>query len=434
MSGAARAHASWSTSKGYAATDDAVTRRQPTVPAVLLGGSVTTLSVARALGAAGVPVTILSDGVTDCLARRSRFCDRYVHYERSDPVPARWLEWLGGQGPAVLLPCCDMGAEFVARHRPQLLGLGHLPTEANDDAVLVMLDKQRTYDVAANLGIGAPRTVTAHSHEDAEQATQLGLAYPCAVKPTSSDLLLRRVPGFRHPKGAVVHDAEELHSYLDALLAAEVGGLVTEVIPGSDDRYCSYYTYIDEHGEPLVHFTKRKPRQYPIGFGLGTFHLTAWLADVAETGLRFFQGIGVRGFANIEFKRDERDGELKVIECNPRFTMANGLAARAGADFALLAYDRVLGHERPPIVTFRDGLSLWFPREDVRALRCYRAKGELTTGAWLRSLARVPQFPTFSWRDPLPAVAGARGTLRQWWRRPGSRPEAGRRIAVQDPT
>jgi predicted ATP-grasp superfamily ATP-dependent carboligase len=310
-----------------------------------------------------------------------------------------------------------------------LADAGHLPIEANDDILLAMLDKQRTYDLAADMGVGAPRTVTAYSHDEARQGLRAGLAYPCAVKPTRSDTLLRNAPDFKNPKGSIVHDESELHDYLDGLFAAEVGALVTEIIPGDDDRYCSYYTYLDERGQPLAHFTKRKPRQYPIEFGLGTFHVTKWQPDVAEVGLRFMQGIGLRGLGYVEFKRDERDGELKVIECNPRFSMANGLAARAGVDFALLAYDRLVGRTRPPMTSFRDNVVLWFPRDDVRALRSYRARGKLTTAAWLRSLAHVPHFPTFQWSDPVPFAAGVRGALRRM-RHDG--PRARRAEAVAD--
>ena len=390
-----------------------MTARAPRVPAVLLGGAVTALSTARSLGADGVGVTILSDGANDCLARRSRFCRRYIHYELSHDIRAEWLAWLQEAEGAVVLPCSDLGVEFIAHHRAELLAAGHLPAEGNDDVMLAMLDKQRTYDMALSLGIGAPRTVTAHTHDDVAEGFRSGLSFPLAVKPTRSDILLRNAPDFTNPKGTVVHDEAELHAYLGGLFEAGVGGLVTEIIPGDDERYCSYYSYLDDDGEPLVHFTKRKPRQYPIEFGLGTFHLTKWQPDVADVGLRFLQGVGLRGLGYVEFKRDARDEQLKVIECNPRFSMANGLAARAGVDFALLAYDRLVGAERPPVVSFRDGVCMWFPKEDLRALRAYRAKHMLTTGAWLRSLAHVPHFPTFQWNDPVPFLAGVRGAMRR---------------------
>ncbi len=58
------------------------------MPAVLLGGTGTTLAVTRALGEAGVPVTILGDGRNDIVARRSRYCGRYEHFGVDDSKPA----------------------------------------------------------------------------------------------------------------------------------------------------------------------------------------------------------------------------------------------------------------------------------------------------------------------------------------------------------
>jgi len=389
---------------------------------VLLGGAVTALSVARSLGSAGVPVVILGDGGTDCLARRSRWCGRYVHFARrgtDDDVKERWLEWLlAGRTPSVLLPCCDEGVELVARRRSELGAVGHLPVEADDRVLLAMLNKPESYRLASAAGVVVPRTITVRSPDDRGAVLGEGLGFPLAVKPTRSDVLMQRLPGYRAPKGAVVHDERELDATLRTVLSAGVDVLVTEIIPGGDDRFCSYYSYLDEHGEPLLHFTKRKPRQYPIGFGTGTYHITQWQPDVARTGLRFFQGVGLRGLGNVEFKRDPRDGELKLIECNPRFTMANGLARIAGIDFALLAYNRLLGRPLPPVDSFRDGERLWFPAKDLRACRAYRADGQLPRGAWLATLARRPHLPNWDWRDPVPSLVGLRGRLRRPPRRP----------------
>jgi predicted ATP-grasp superfamily ATP-dependent carboligase len=181
--------------------------------------------------------------------------------------------------------------------------------------------------------------------------------------------------------------------------------LLTEVIAGSDDRFCSFYTYIDEHGEPLLHFTKRKLRQYPIHFGSGCYHLTEWNAEVAELGLRFARAAGLRGLVNVEFKRDARDEELKLIECNPRFTAANVAVRASGIDLARLAYNRLLGLPPPPVGSFREHLGLWYPIADMRALRRYSRGGELTLKAWLRTLMHRQVLPVFWWRDPMPSLA-----------------------------
>ena len=180
--------------------------------------------------------------------------------------------------------------------------------------------------------------------------------------------------------------------------------LLTEVVEGTDEC-CSFFTYLDPDGTPLTRFTKRKLRQYPTRFGLGTYHMTEWSAEVAELGLRFFQGIGLRGVGNVEFKRDSRDGVLKIIESNPRFTNANELVRVAGIDFARLAYTRTVGLPPPPMDSFRDDLAMWYPVDDFRAMLQYRRDGELTAPAWFRSLLHHQCHAEFDWADPRPSLA-----------------------------
>ena len=62
--------------------------------------------------------------------------------------------------------------------------------------------------------------------------------------------------------------------------------LVTEIIPGPEDSYHSFYGYLDERGESLIHVTKQKFRQYPPLFGLATYHVMSREPEVMELGLR----------------------------------------------------------------------------------------------------------------------------------------------------
>jgi predicted ATP-grasp superfamily ATP-dependent carboligase len=105
----------------------------------------------------------------------------------------------------------------------------------------------------------------------------------------------------------------------------------------------------------------------------------------------------------VEFKQDERDGRLKLIECNARFTDANEQVRVAGIDLALIAYNGARGLPLPTVDSFRDHLAMWFPLEDLRALREYRRHGELTTAAWLKTLAHRQALSVFWWRDLKPS-------------------------------
>jgi predicted ATP-grasp superfamily ATP-dependent carboligase len=372
-----------------------------TPPAVLLGGTANALSVARSLRAAGVRVHALGNGGSP--VRHSRACAVFVDLGREEGVQERWLAWLQHAGPrgAVVLPCDDDGLELVVRNRRRLSALGYVLIEADDGVVLDMLDKNRTYALAGELGIPAPQTFTVRTPGDVEAVADR-VAYPCALKPVQSHRFQRRTGSGR--KAYVVHDAAELRARFAETLELGVEMLVTEIIPGGDDQVFGYHSYLDEHGEPLFGLTKRKLRSYPIQFGLGCYHETTVDPELAELGQAFMQKVGVRGLANVEFKRDARDGRLKLIECNHRFTAPNEQFRIAGIDIALFTYCRLAGRPMPRVDRYRAGVRLWHPGTDARAFLALRRRGELSLAGWLRSVARPQHFPLFRWDDPQPSL------------------------------
>jgi predicted ATP-grasp superfamily ATP-dependent carboligase len=176
------------------------------------------------------------------------------------------------------------------------------------------------------------------------------------------------------------------------------------MIPGGDDKQGSYYTYLDENGRNLFDFTKRVIRRYPVNMGLATYHITDHVPEIKEVALRFFQHVGLRGVAHIEFKPDPRDGQFKLIECNARFTAADCLLAASGINLPLFVYNRVIGQPEPLPSTYRLGLRLWDPVQDFRAYRQLKQMGLLDFRGWVRSLRHRQTLPVFRWNDPLPAV------------------------------
>ncbi|MBV9421310.1 MAG: hypothetical protein JOZ98_00225 [Solirubrobacterales bacterium] len=376
-------------------------------PAVVLGGGITALSVARSLHAAGITIHVLDR--PGAVARRSRAVAEYVDVGTERPQE-RMLEWLiSADLGAVVLAGADDGVELIARHRAELVAHGHHPVEGDDEVVLAMLNKLRTYELAREHGIAAPEVVPFSDEEGLDAAVER-LRFPCVLKPAQSHVFARRAAS--GAKVLVVNDASELRREYTRLAAMDVEMFATEVIYGESDEFVSYYGYLDERGENLVSFTKRKIRQCPPGFGDGTYHETTRDPGVAAAGLRFLQAVGLRGLGNVEFKRDARDGELILIECNPRFTLSNELARVAGVDLAVLSYNRALRRPAPPIEEYRAGLHLWDPARDLRALSGYRRQGELSTQAWAKSLLHRQVFPVFRFDDPVPAIARAASMIR----------------------
>lgn len=377
-------------------------------PVIILGGNANAVSVARSLGRWGVDVTAYGNATDQ--VRHSRWCASFVEFTAGPGIGDRWLARLLAEArDAVLLPCDDDALEMIARNRVELVAAGYRPFEADDEVVLAMLDKETTYRLARSAGIATPTTFRLVDDVAVEQAIAR-LTFPCALKPIHSHRFQKRFGG---RKAFVVDDAHEFRRRARQARAHGLEVIATEIIPGPDDRLCSFYSYIDEDGRPLVQLTKRKIRQQPTGFGLGSMEITDDAPDVAEAGAAFFAAIGLRGLANVEFKRDPRDGSLRLIECNHRFTASNELVRVAGIDLARLAYARVAGLPPPRLDRYRSGVTLWNPMRDIRSLAGSVRRGEASVGEWLPGLVRPHVLPVFRLDDPLPTIAHHAGLVRR---------------------
>ena len=121
-------------------------------------------------------------------------------------------------------------------------------------------------------------------------------------------------------------------------------------------------------------------------------------------GLKFLQGVGLRGIGSVEFMRDPRDGKLKLIECNARFTLTTELIKASGIDLPLLTYSLLSGTASPPITSYRKNVYGIRTSSDILAFLEARRRGEMTLLQWLQSIAHVQHFLIFSWSDPMPAL------------------------------
>jgi predicted ATP-grasp superfamily ATP-dependent carboligase len=367
-------------------------------PAIILGGSSNAVSVTRSLARAGVAVHALGDPAKQ--VRWSRYLHEFVPMRGPD-VQDRTLEWLATAGPhaGVVLPCDDEGLELVARRRDALVALGYTPTEHADEVLLAMLDKERTYELAHAAGVETPFTTTVRAGDAA--AAPDGLAYPCAVKPLQSHVFARHLPGV---KALIAAGEADLRRHLELTGSLGVDAMITEIVPGPESAFCSYYSYLDERGEPLFHYTRHKLRQHPLPFGLASYATNDEQPEAERIGERFFRAAGLRGLGNVEFKRDARDGRLKLIECNSRFTAADRHLWLCGLDLPAFVYNRLLGRALPPMETRRFGVRFWHPLQDTTTFLAGRRAGALTLRSWVRSLAHRQHFPVADVRDPMPTV------------------------------
>ena len=376
-----------------------VNAKKPLPPVILFGGFFQAFQVVESLAARSIAVYALNNRWN--AARFSRLA-RAIRLPSGVPYAQAATDFLTGSASnylqgSVLLAAGDAELEIMATHR-DILSRKFLLDASNPVAQLMMLDKLATYSAAREAGVATPRFWQVRSKNDLHRLRQ-ELVYPLIVKPKLSHVFQDRFK----VKFFLADCFDEVLEHYRVVESAELEVLLVEKIPGPDSSHCSYYTYLEEEGNALFDFTKRIFRRYPVNMGLASYHITDRVDHIRELSLKLFRQVRLQGLANAEFKYDERDGCLKLMECNARFTAANTLVAKAGIDLGNFVYNRIVGIPQPPITEFRTGLRLWNPLQDWCAFLELRGRGELTFFQWLASIMHPSSLSYFSWRDPLPS-------------------------------
>jgi len=208
--------------------------------------------------------------------------------------------------------------------------------------------KRHQLDAAATCGVPAP--ATRHPRTLAEALAAAGeLGYPVMVKPSDP-------VGFKRVHRRQAFRCESQPELEAAYAAAEpFEPMVQEYVAGGDEELYSLGSYVAEDGEALGVFTGRKLRQTQAHMGICRVAEAVWVPEVAEQGLRLLRELGFHGISQVEFKRDPRSGEYKLIEVNPRLWQWHGLAAACGVDLTHIAYLDLVGRRPPAQQMTREG-------------------------------------------------------------------------------
>jgi D-aspartate ligase len=369
--------------------------------AVVLGLGQNGLATVRALGRRGVPVIGVDANVGKPTAR-SRYCRPVCSLDpRADGRSLLGtLQDIGEQlrEPAVLFPSGDLNLRLVSRHREALAPYYRisLPEPAT---VELILDKRRFYHFAGTSGFPIPATIAVDGENVRDVAGRI--RYPVVLKPS-----LRDVGGRREytARAYEVHTPDALVSVWAGLAPLSHTVIAQELIDGPDTELSFSLTYLDDQSQPLAMFTGRTLRQYPPRFGTASLVESRWDSEVASLSVKILRALRYRGYASVEFKRDTRDGALRIMEVTGRTGYPHGLATQCGVNLPYLAYCHLLGRPHDVPGTFEEGVKWIDEDRDLRTALAEHRAGRLGVAAWLRSYAGRRTFALFASDDPGPML------------------------------
>ncbi|AYM83593.1 polysaccharide deacetylase family protein [Agrobacterium radiobacter] len=372
-----------------------------TIPGVVIvGGAHGTLALARSLGVLNVPVYYLTHDSP--LPGWSRFVRETIRWAGPHDAGAivflRQMAEKHGLKGCLLVPSGDGEVQLISQHREELSALYKivLPDWA---ALQWLCEKPLLYKRAAELGVSIPRTYALTSDADIDA---MDVMFPVILKPNmgGGDTTIARAKVIRADDRQALKTA-----FADA--SGEIGAgnvVVQELIPGGGESQFSYAA-LWLNGEPVAEFTARRARQYPVDFGY-----TSTRVEVVDNGQaidaarKMLKSAGHSGLVEVEFKLDGRDGELKLLDVNPRPWSWFGLCSAAGVDLGALLWRVANDEQTGQPVSARQGVSWSYLVRDTVAAFTLARRGETRIGDYFASLGKIRSWASFALNDPLPGL------------------------------
>jgi predicted ATP-grasp superfamily ATP-dependent carboligase len=306
-------------------------------------------------------------------------------------------------GARVLIVSTDGSAELIRRHREELEQRVHIAL-AKNSALEIALSKERTLEVARQLGLVIPRAITVETVSDVEPALrEIGL--PAVVKPVQSWIWSEQQGTGLACK--LVATPDEAKHAVEELTNHGVKALFQQFLSGKREAVSFLYA----GGQMYARFAQWAKRTQPqLG---GTSVLRQGIAippDIGEQAERLLREINLEGYSEVEFRRDS-EGNPYLMEINPRLSASVEIAVRSGVDFPYLLYQWASGERIDTVNSYRTGHWMRYLRGDYETTReAMRQSGRPGVPSPSRALLDflltffIPmRYDYLDWKDPYPA-------------------------------
>jgi predicted ATP-grasp superfamily ATP-dependent carboligase len=377
------------------------------------------LAAARSLGRAGLRVA-MGESLTQYRetpplpAFRSRYCSRSVvlpsYTDDPDAYGAAVVDFVRETRTRVVLPAGDASCVTLIPRRQELAELGCTLALAPDAAMAMAIEKDRTLEVARQLGIAYPKSLHIRSVEELAVAID-EFGFPFVLKPIASWTTERRdraAPVEVIDKAEAAQEATRLLEGSPAILAQQWAAGRREGV-----------TLFISGGEVLASCGVVEHRTTPQLGGVSVLRETILTPpDIYEPAVRLALAIGLEGVCGVEFRRDAQ-GHPLLMEINPRLSGILDTSIQAGVDFPLIIWRWATGQPVSRVPDYRPGVRTRWLHGDLRWLRDnYSRAGRpdsVSRGRGLRTFlaefARTRRYDYFDVRDMGPAIAELRYTI-----------------------
>jgi len=233
---------------------------------------------------------------------------------------------------------------------------------------------QKLSEVAEAIGVPYPWTTYLNDGEDIASLSKR-IVYPVVVKYKYAEKLNLKP----HERYKIIHDKIHFQEVYKRMHAIQAQPLVQSYISGYGYAVSAVF---DEHHQPVEIFCHKRIREYPISGGPSTLCESVWDDRMVNYAIQLLTALNWKGFAMVEFK-GVLEGDLMLMEINPRFWGSMMLSLQSGCDLPFAYYKSVLGlaTAHRGITYFKERYQLkvrmQFVLQDLLATKSYYVKRPL---------------------------------------------------------
>jgi predicted ATP-grasp superfamily ATP-dependent carboligase len=211
----------------------------------------------------------------------------------------------------------------------------------------IAASKSATVSLANELNIPAPISIKLNKISDLQE---IKLSYPLVVKGIFSSGFVKYANNY-----------QELEYWVKEItkLQKELP-LIQEYISGEGYGFFGLFN----KGSPRAFFMHKRIREYPVSGGPSTCAKSIFDKRILDYGLTIMKKLKWHGVGMVEFKKDIKDGNFKIMEINPKFWGSLDLAIASGVDFPYLLYKMLLNGDIKPVYNYKIGLKYMWPFPD----------------------------------------------------------------------
>ncbi len=376
--------------------DDTVTRKNK----VITFGE---LALTHCLGTEGIPVITASEG-NESLASYSRYSNKHLTFSSygSDKFIEELIEFGKSMDSKPVLMCHDDRVILnISENRDQLKKYFYFRLP-DADMVNRILNKLLFCRLCKEHNLPAPES------EEISEIGQLknvknNLKPPYIIKPTFThywyDENFKDIVG-NYKKAYICQTYDELESLYLKISCVNPSVVIQEYIMGDDSNLFDVNLHITEDGEIDSYVIGQKLRVYPPQAGWGSYVQTVFDDEMYDICADIIKKLDLKGMANIQFKKDERTGEPKLIEIHARTSIFDFLGAAAGQNIPARYYSNITGANMEFPQTYKPGVKYINLARDLRLFVRHQKEYGVPLLEWIKTYRNVSVYDGMTIKDP----------------------------------